>query len=53
MAGQAVAGLLAFMFGFTVLTPVGILGFALLMAVTSSLINDESVGKVNEFVISI
>jgi hypothetical protein len=53
VAGQAVAGLLAFMFGFTVLTPVGILGFALLMAVTSSLINDELVGKVNEFVISI
>ncbi|MHC8308539.1 colicin-like pore-forming protein [Pseudomonas sp. GT1P32] len=53
VAGQAVAGLLAFMFGFTVLTPVGILGFALLMAVTSSLINDELVSKVNEFVISI
>jgi hypothetical protein len=53
VAGQAVTGLLAFMFSLTALTPVGIVGYALLMAVTSSFIDDELVGVVNEFIISI
>ncbi|WP_322617186.1 colicin-like pore-forming protein [Pseudomonas sp. BIC9C] len=52
-AGQAVASLLAFMFSFTVLTPLGVLGFALLMAVVSSFIDDELVDKFNDFIISI
>ncbi|CAI8928187.1 colicin-like pore-forming protein [Pseudomonas sp. IT-P100] len=53
MAGRAVGGLLAFTFGMTVATPLGILGFALLMAVTSSLIDDALVSKFNDFILSL
>ncbi|WP_414864754.1 colicin-like pore-forming protein [Pseudomonas sp. IT-P12] len=48
VAGRALGALLVLMFGMTLATPLSILGFALVMAVTSSLVDDALMGKVNE-----
>lgn len=41
------------MFGLTVATPLGILGFALLMALTSALIDDALVNNVNGYILDL
>lgn len=51
LVGLAAGALLAMMFGTMLATPIGILGFGLMMAVTSSLIDDALVGKINDFVL--
>ncbi|WP_059405907.1 colicin-like pore-forming protein [Pseudomonas sp. RIT-PI-q] len=53
VAGQVATALVAFLFGLTAVTPMGILGFALLTAVTSALIDDALVGKINDYIMSI
>jgi hypothetical protein len=45
--------LIAVMFGFAASTPIGILGFALIMAITSAMIDDELVTDINEFILNI
>ncbi|MCY1458567.1 Colicin pore forming domain protein [compost metagenome] len=51
--GKGATALVAFMFGLTAATPMTILGFALLTAVISSLIDDALVGKINDYVINL
>lgn len=53
LAGRAASALIAFMFGLTVATPLGILGFALLMALTSALIDDALVNNVNGYILDL
>ncbi|NNB42281.1 colicin-like pore-forming protein [Pseudomonas chlororaphis] len=53
IVGKGATAAVAFMFGMTAATPIGILGFALLMAVTSSLVDDALVGKINSYIMSL
>ena len=53
VVGKGATALVAFMFGLTAATPMTILGFALLTAVISSLIDDALVGKINDYVINL
>lgn len=48
--GLAATALVGAMFGFAAVTPVGILGFAALMAVTGAAIDDKLVGNINSFI---
>lgn len=49
LAGQAAGAILGLTFGLTMATPIGILGFALLMAITGLLIDEELVSQVNDY----
>lgn len=47
-AGSAATGLIAFAFGVTVSTPIGIVAFALIMALVSAYIDDAHVKQFND-----
>ena len=47
-AGNAATGLIAFAFGVTVSTPIGIVAFALIMALVSAYIDDAHVKQFND-----
>ncbi|CNI11304.1 colicin-like pore-forming protein [Yersinia ruckeri] len=49
-AGRGAASLVAFTFGVMTASPLGILGFGLLMVITSTLINDALIEKINKYV---
>ncbi len=51
--GKGAISLVAFIFGVMTASPLGILGFSLLMVMTSTLISEELVEKVNENILSI
>ena len=48
--GVAATALISAMFGFIAVTPLGILTFAFLMAITGALITDANVDKINNFI---
>lgn len=50
---KGAVSLVAFAFGVMTATPLGILGFSLLMPITSALINDELIEKINKYVLGI
>ncbi|CNJ78086.1 Colicin-Ia [Yersinia mollaretii] len=52
-ASKGAVSLVAFAFGVMTATPLGILGFSLLMPITSALINDELIEKINKYVLGI
>ncbi|MDF7658332.1 colicin-like pore-forming protein [Erwiniaceae bacterium L1_54_6] len=52
-AGKVATAVVAFTFGIMTATPMGILGFALLSALTSSLVDDALMKKVNDFIASL
>lgn len=49
VAGKAAGVLVGLVFGISMATPMGILGFALMMAVTSFLIDEEVITQVNNY----
>jgi hypothetical protein len=49
VAGKAAGILIGLVFGISMATPMGILGFALMMAVTSFLIDEEVITQVNNY----
>lgn len=51
--GKGAASLVAFTFGVMTASPLGILGFGLLMVITSTLINDELMEKINKYVLGL
>ncbi|EKN4689907.1 colicin-like pore-forming protein [Yersinia ruckeri] len=51
--GRGAASLVAFTFGVMTASPLGILGFGLLMVITSTLINDKLIEKINKYVLSL
>ncbi|WP_346833041.1 colicin-like pore-forming protein [Pseudomonas abietaniphila] len=53
LLGKTASVLIAVMFGLTASTPIGILGFALIMAATSAMIDDELTTQINDFIMSL
>ncbi|WP_339560982.1 colicin-like pore-forming protein [Pseudomonas sp. EA_65y_Pfl1_P113] len=51
--GMAATALVAAMFGFAAVTPVGILGFSALMAVSGAAIDDKLVESINKFIMQL
>ncbi|EJL5062383.1 colicin-Ib, partial [Salmonella enterica subsp. enterica serovar Kentucky] len=49
-AGRAASAVTAWTFSIMLGTPVGILGFAIIMAVVSALVNDKFIEQVNKLI---